>query len=106
MEAFHDKTYSDESIVKSKSSWEPKVKDKYLIEMISKIEHTDPQRLQYKDNLSPAERNALTELKGYDDIIVKKADKGNTLVIMDRTFYKNKLVLQDHLLQETYKKVS
>ena len=105
MEAFHETDYNDESIVKEKSSYEPKIKNKHLTEIISKIEHTDPLLTKYKDNLRPAERTALDELKTYDDIILKKADKGNTLIVMDSEFYRDKLVLQDHLLTPTYVQV-
>ena len=105
MEAFHDTDYHDESLVKEKSLYEPKVKNKHLTEIINKIEHTDPPLMKYKDNLRPTERTALNELKTYDDIIVKKADKGNTLIVMDSEFYRDKLVLHDHLLTPTYKQV-
>ena len=37
-----------------------------------------------KDNLSPGERPALHNLLGDKTIIVKKADKGTTTVIMSR----------------------
>ena len=37
-----------------------------------------------KDNLSPGERRALHDLLGDKTIIVKKADKGTTTVIMSR----------------------
>ncbi len=105
MEQFHNTTHKDECIVKPKSSYDPRTKDKHLIEIVNKIEHTDPQRMNCKDNLKPTERTALTELISYDDIVLKKADKGNTLVIMERDFYRDKLVLGDHLLQPTYIKV-
>ena len=105
MEVFHDSTYEDDSIVKEKSSFIPISKDKHLNEIVSKIEHTEPLRVKFKDNLKPSERNALNELKAYKDIVMKKADKGNTLVVMDTEFYRDKLALQDHLLQQTYRKV-
>ena len=38
-----------------------------------------------------------------DKIIIKKADKGNTLIVMDQQFYRDKLVLQDHLQTSTYR---
>ena len=106
METFHDKDFQDTSIVKDKSSYEPDIKNKSLTEIINKIEHTDPLLVKYKDNLRPIERAALEELKTYNDIIIKKADKGNTLVIMDSDFYRDKLVLQDHPLQATYQQVT
>ena len=38
------------------------------------------------------------------DIEIKKADKSNTLVLMDKEDYKNKLVLNGHLYSPTYEK--
>ena len=76
METFHDKDFQDTSIVKDKSSYEPDIKNKSLTEIINKIEHTDPLLVKYKDNLRPIERAALEELKTYNDIIIKKANKG------------------------------
>ena len=105
MEIFHEYTYEENSIVKEKSNFVPVSKDKHLNEIVSKIEHTDPPRTKCKDNIKTSERNALNELTSYNDIVIKKADKGNTLVIMDAEFYRDKLVLHDHLLQPTYRKV-
>ena len=73
MEVFHNTNYTDESLVREKSSYDPKIENKHLIDIINKIEHTDPLLTKYKDNLKPAERIALDELKTFDDIIVKKA---------------------------------
>jgi len=47
-------------------------------------------RIQHKnitDNLTAAERRALTEIRNNSDIIVKPADKGGAVVIMDRKLY-------------------
>ena len=41
-------------------------------------------------------------MKSANDIVIKKADKGNTLVIMDMEFYRDKLVIMDHLEMDTY----
>ena len=38
------------------------------------------------------------------DIIIKKADKGNTFVVMDSSYYRDKLVIADHLDSDTYMK--
>ena len=54
------------------------------------------------DNLSHAEREALAELKLAKDIVIKEADKGSSLIIMDKEFYRDKLVLEDHLQTSTY----
>ena len=57
------------------------------------------------DNLTQGEKIALKELKTAQDIVIKKADKGNILVVMDTEFYRDKLVMKDHLSTDTYQKV-
>lgn len=42
---------------------------------------------QFQDNLTSQERAALTSLKNNRHIVIKKADKSNTVVIMDREKY-------------------
>ena len=39
------------------------------------------------DNLKPSERSALHSLKKKEDIIIKPADKGSAVVVMDREHY-------------------
>ena len=48
--------------------------------------------------------NALKKLQTFNitTIEIKKADKSNTFVIMDKDIYKEKLVLEGHLLTPTY----
>jgi hypothetical protein len=41
----------------------------------------------FEDNLTPAEREALEQLKSNINIIIKPADKGSATVIMDKTAY-------------------
>ena len=52
-----------------------------------------------KDNLSPGERRALRNLLGDKTIIVKKADKGTTTVIMSR---EQKIKERQILLNDLY----
>ena len=44
-----------------------------------------------KNNLTKAELHALNSLKQNNDIIIQKADKGNTVVIIDKDAYKAKM---------------
>ena len=70
-----------------KSNWEPPVQpsvtlETYLEEVkqqITEIKITRP-----KPNLSRKERKALNVLKQNKDLNFKKADKGSTLVVMDK----------------------
>ena len=71
-----------------KSDWNPLVQvsvalESYLEEVksqLAKIKITKP-----KNNLSRKEHQALTELKQNTDINLKKADKGSTTVVMNKT---------------------
>ena len=51
-----------------------------------------------KSNLSKEEWNALECLKNNKDIVIKEADKGGTVVIMDSNYYAEKI---NHMLQDT-----
>ena len=91
---FHNKTnhsnYSPKVFV-PKSSWEPP--DSYLPQDIkSELDKLDVLLNKIhltKDtpNMSDLELKALFNLKNRDDVVFKKADKGNAIVIMDRDDY-------------------
>ena len=51
-----------------------------------------------RNNISRGETIALRDLKDDDKIIIKAADKAGATVIMDKTFYKDKIMelLTDH----------
>ena len=70
-----------------KSSWIPPVQrsvalESYLEEV--KLRLTEVPLNKPKNNLPPGERRALRELIQNKEIILKKADKGTTTVIMKR----------------------
>ena len=70
-----------------KSNWEPPVQpsvtlESYLEEV--KTELAEVKISKPKNNLPINERQALKELKQNNNIIVKKADKGTTTVIMNK----------------------
>ena len=66
------------------------------------MDRVDPVPQKSKSNLSPEEQNALAQLLQNDEIIIKPADKGGCLVIMNKEFYRDKLVMNDHLHTDTY----
>ena len=81
-------------------------KDDELNQIIRTIENLEPDKTSREDNLTKEERKALQELRNDDRIIIKEADKGGALVIMNKQFYENKLVMEDHLNDSTtYTKV-
>ena len=105
MEKFHDVQTNDTSLVKGKTFFQVNTENEELKDIVSKIERCDPISKDTQMNLTCGERKALDTLKNADDVVIKKADKGNVLVIMDREFYRQKLVLQDHLHTACYTKV-
>jgi len=59
-----------------------------------------------KQNLTIEERKAIQELQQYNDIIIISADKGNCIVVLDRSEYHNKIsiLLQDLKMYNLIKK--
>ena len=104
-ERFADCDFEDESLVKHRSNFNVKCDEPELAKIIENIERTDPAPMIHVDNLTLLERTAIKELSEMSDIIIKKADKGNTLVVMDTEYYRDKLILNDHLYTETYRQV-
>ena len=88
--------------MKEPSDFDVKATNEELIKVVSEIEKCEPECLSTAENLPQREREALRQLKKAEDIIIKKADKGNTLVVLDTPFYRDKLVLSDHLNTDTY----
>ena len=74
--------------------------------MINEIEGLDPEPIKTPSNVTVEERKAIKELKENKNIVIKKADKTNIFVVMDTEFYRDKLVLKDHLNTPTYEKTS
>ena len=104
-ELFHDSEI-DESLVRNRSKKSFTSSNDHLNYVIKKIEEIDPLTITPKQNINNDERNALKELKQNQDIIIKKADKGGTLVIMNKDYYKEELVLKEHLNNaNTYTKI-
>lgn len=101
---FHDHQFQDDSLLKKKSNFTPLTRNQDLTKIIDCIEQSDPIFKNIQDNLSSQERKALQELKNNPEIVIKKADKGNTLVVMSTEFYRDKLVLNDHINTPTYQK--
>ena len=107
-EKFWGCEFEDENLVKHPSNYNPKCENPELCKILSTIEQIDPLPQHTQDNLTKSERIALTELTALSkkDLVIKKADKGNTLVIMDVPFYRDKMVLKDHLDTETYREAN
>ena len=107
-EFFHDKDTCDESVVRNKSSFTPdKGRNSHLdlyIEYLNKAPVGKQVRQNYRSNLNKQEREALNKLRENNDIIIKEADKGAAVVIMNKQYYEQKMldILNDN---RTYAKI-
>ena len=91
--------------MKCRRFYNPTNPSQELNNIINSNENTKPIKLFNKKNLSKEERNTLTELTNNPNIVIQKADKVNTFVILGREFYFEKLVRRDHLDSNTYVKI-
>ena len=52
--------------------------------------------IKLHNNLSSSQRMALHDLKGSNDIVIKPADRGGSIVIMDKDNYTKETCAQHH----------
>ena len=77
---------------RKKSDWIPKPSKNKTLESVIHLIKSDVKNIANQDstthgNLSKEERSALNSLKDRDDIVIKPADKGSAVVVMDKTAY-------------------
>ena len=87
-----DGDFSEIPAFRKKSSWCPeKNRDLFLEAYASALEEKIFLESNLKEkchrNLTKEEQNALEDLRSYDDIIIKQADKGSAVVVMDKEQY-------------------
>ena len=97
---------ADESILKPRSTFTPHRNENPELDVhidYLKTYKLTPQK-QQKSNLSKGEQLALQSLANDSSIIIKESDKGGTMVVLDKEFYKDKIetMLND---SETYKRI-
>ena len=94
------------SIVKGKSTFAPPDKRNMSLDTTIKYLKTpryDPNPSKNKSNLSRSERNGIKDLMHNKNIVIKEADKGGCVVIMNTTHYVS--MVMDHLRDtSTYRK--
>ena len=79
-------------VLRKKSSWNPKPSKnttlEYFIDLVKIDVQTAPStNIPTHNNLTPAEKDAIQELKERDDIVIKPIDKGSAVVVMDKVDY-------------------
>ena len=101
-EYFVDKNneFIPNDIVRPKSKFTPKSgRVPELDDISSEIKTMEIKEKRFRDNLPNSERKALNELRKNDDIVIKEADKGGTIVIMSKTYYYE--MVMEHLRDRT-----
>ncbi|KAK3084875.1 hypothetical protein FSP39_020612 [Pinctada imbricata] len=97
-ECFQDNDYDDGSLVRNRSNFKPKTnRDKHLEDYINCLKssaQTNPNNQNIKDNISRSERNAIENLSNDATFVIKEADKGGAICIMDREHYKKMVMDQ------------
>ena len=111
---FHNKD-SEQHPFHVKSNWQQSVTlETYLEEVTEQL--AEIELIRPRNNLDFKERAALRELKSNSEIIIKKADKGMTTVIMNKTDKiqegqvqlddtKNYMPLETPMVQETKQRI-
>ena len=103
-EKYFDQHNNDDSLVRKPSRKYMTTFNNELTDIVATVNKIEPKCTQMDSNVTVDEENALKELISYskESMEIKKADKSNTFVIMDKTHYRDKLVLEQHLLTDTY----
>ena len=105
-ERFWGVEYDDEILVKSKSNINFNTAIPELSNILNILEQIEPTINDVNDSLIKQERRALTkELQEDQDLVIRKTDKCNTLVLMEKDYYCNILVMKHHLNTSTYQKI-
>ena len=71
-------------------TWTPNInRDKFLKSYIPVVEDEilNDDRKFFHKNLTVSDLVDLRELKSYDDIVIKEADKGSAVLVMDKSLY-------------------
>ena len=86
-----DGDFSEMPVFRTKSTWCPERNREMAIEAyVEALERTilsHDLNVKCHRNLTKDEQKALEILRGYDDIIIKQADKGSAVVVTDREAY-------------------
>ena len=107
-EYFHEVEIDDPSILRNKSSFiPPKNRNEALDTFAKSVENIPLNTLgapHTRHNIDKDQRAAIKSISRDDSIIIKEADKGGTVVILDKIHYKNmcESILMDNIY---YKKL-
>ena len=106
----NDITFNEETqtLVKNEGAFQPPRNRNKTLDIV--VDHLNNQNFnnaatKNKSNISKNEWEAIKSLKENDSVVIKEADKGGTVVVMNKTHYYSIVVkiLQD---EEIYKKTN
>ena len=106
IEKYKDVSFKDESLLRTPSLHEVKTENAWIQYIVNVLENLEPEPINTSSNVTEEERSAVKELAENRNIVIKKADKTNVFVVMDSVYYRNKLVLNDHLHTPTYERTT
>ena len=93
---FDNKQQENSSQLRNKSKFNPPRGRDIILDRVVDYINDYPvgqhQRKHIRQNLNKGERKALLQLKNDRDIIIKEADKGSAVVIMNKQFYEHKIL--------------
>ncbi|XP_060085696.1 uncharacterized protein LOC132565106 [Ylistrum balloti] len=94
LEFFEGKPNEDQSLLRNKSNFFPPKSNDECLELFFKSINGCHTKItnRKRGNISKEETKALNDLTNDASIVIKEADKGGAKVIMDREFYKNKIL--------------
>ena len=101
-----NENHTSEDLVKNRSRFSPQRSDDHALNLCvdnlnrlstTLLESENTQRRK-SCNINFHERKALTDLKRDSSLVIKNADKGGCVVVMDATYYKDKML---ELLNDT-----
>ncbi|VDI57978.1 Hypothetical predicted protein, partial [Mytilus galloprovincialis] len=97
-EFFGNTNYEDGSLVRNKKGTNPQPnRDKHLEEYINCLKQTANTNIvdsHVKSNLPKSQQKTIKKLQNDESIIIKEADKGGGIVIMDKDHYKDMVLNQ------------
>ena len=95
-EILYEKKFNGESRVYNKSNKQFKTKDLELEHIVKDIETIEAEYKSFASSFSNEEQNALKDLINNPDIMLKRTDKGGGLILMDKSYYRDSLVIKGH----------
>ena len=102
-EQYFDKEFNNRSLVRKPSTKFISTTNNELNGIVNKLHKIDPMAIRTDSNLSNDETTGYSQLKALSrsTIEIKKADKSDTWVIMNKDDYRD-LIMKEHLLTSTY----